>query len=348
MKMYQLGRTSIKVSNICLGSMTWGEQNTQAQGHAQLDYAVERGVNFIDSAELYPIPPKPETRGATEEIIGSWIKARKNRDKIVLATKIAGRFDGADWFRDGGVSPRQTKAQIDFAVERSLKALQTDYIDLYQIHWPDRLTEVFGFHTYKDLGETDMLPLEDILESLSRHVEAGRIRALGLSNESAWGTMKFLEISQKNNWPRMASIQNVYSLVSRRFDYSLAEIALREDIGLLAYSPLAQGYLTGKYQDGALPEGARKTLFKRLDRYEGEGAELAITACLDLAKELGVTPIELALKFTDSRPFVTSTIIGATTMSQLKDNIDAFDTVWTDEMEKAVHKFHVKYRSPCP
>ena len=348
MRTQTLGRTDIHVSNICLGSMTWGQQNTQEQGHEQLDYAFGRGVNFIDTAELYPIPPRAETRGATEEIIGTWMQARGNRKDVILASKVVGRFDAADWFRDGGAAPRQTKAQIDFAVARSLKALQTDYIDLYQIHWPDRLAQVFGFHTYKDLGEQDILPLEDILDALNRHVEAGRIRCLGLSNESAWGTMKFLHLADKNGWPRMAAIQNVYSLLSRRFDYDLAEISVRENIGLLAYSPLAQGYLTGKYQNGALPEGARKTLFGRLERYQGPGAQDAINDCLAMASDMGITPVQLALKFVDTRPFTTSTIIGATTTAQLKDNIDAFDIEWTPDMEKVAHKFHTRTRSPCP
>ncbi|PHR91822.1 MAG: aldo/keto reductase [Robiginitomaculum sp.] len=348
MRIRNLGRTDIKVSNICLGSMTWGEQNTQSEGHEQLDYALERGINFIDTAELYAIPPKPETQGSTETIIGTWLNARNNRDKVVIATKVVGRTDKGNWFRDGGISARQTKAQIDFAVERSLKNLQTDYIDLYQLHWPDREHEGFGFHTYIDPDLSDMTPLEDILEALSRHVDAGRIRAIGLSNESPWGTMKFLALAEKHGWPRMASIQNAYNLISRRFDYGLAEIAMREDVSLLAYSPLAQGYLTGKYENGALPEGARKTLFKRLDRYEKPWAAEAVTDCLALSKELGITPIQLALKFTDSRPFTTSTIIGATTMAQLKDDIDAFDLDWTDEIDAAVHELHVRLRSPCP
>ena len=348
MKTTKLGRTDIKVSKVCLGSMTWGQQNTEKEGHEQLDYALERGINFIDTAELYPIPPKPGTRGATEKIIGTWLAARGNRDKVVLATKVVGRWEGENWFRDDKKPARHTKAQIDFAVERSLKALQTDYIDLYQLHWPDRKREVFGFHSYREFGIDDMIPFEETLEALSRHVEAGRIRALGLSNESAWGAMKYLEMSEKHGWPRMASIQNVYSLLSRRFDYDLGEIAVREDIGLLAYSPLAQGFLTGKYRDGARPEGARNTLFGRMERYEGANAEAAIDACEDLANDLGITPVQLALKFVDTRPFTTSTIIGATKMDQLKTDIDAFDLEWTDEMEKAVHKLHVKYRSPCP
>ncbi|MCF6221100.1 MAG: aldo/keto reductase [Robiginitomaculum sp.] len=348
MEYTNLGRTDTKVSRVCLGTMTYGQQNTDAQAHAQLNYALERGVNFIDTAELYPIPPKPDTRGLTEKYIGTWLKNRSDRDKLVIATKVVGRMDGADWFRPEGAPPRHTKADIDFAVERSLKTLQTDYIDLYQLHWPDRPREVFGFHSFRDFGIDEMIPFEDTLEALARHVEKGNIRHLGLSNESAWGTMRYLALAEKNGWPRMASIQNVYSMVSRRFDYDLAEIAMREDIGLLAYSPLAQGFLTGKYRNGARPEGARNTLFGRMERYEGGDAETAIAASEDLAHELGITPVQLALKFTDSRAFTTATIIGATTMEQLKENIDAFDLDWTDEMDKAVHKFHVKYRSPCP
>jgi aryl-alcohol dehydrogenase-like predicted oxidoreductase len=353
MKFSNLGRTDTKVSRICLGTMTYGQQNTVTEAHAQLDYAVSRGINFIDTAELYPIPPKPDTRGLTEKYIGTWLKGRSDRDKLVIATKIVGRMANTDegsanWFRPNGAPPRQTKADIDFAVERSLKALQTDYIDLYQLHWPDRPREVFGFHSFQDFGIDDMIPFEDTLEALSRHVKKGNIRHLGLSNESAWGTMRFLALAEKHGWPRMASIQNVYSMVSRRFDYDLAEIAMREDIGLLAYSPLAQGFLTGKYKDGAEPAGSRKVLFGRMERYEGGAAAQAIAECEDLAKQFGITSVQLALKFIDSRPFTTATIIGATTSAQLAENIDAFEVEWSDEMNKAVHKFHVKYRSPCP
>ena len=344
----RLGKTDIKVSSICLGSMMWGSQCDEKEAHNQLDYARERGINFIDCAELYAIPPRAETRGASEEILGNWLHGRQDRDKLVIATKIVGRFDQATWMRPDGKPPRHTKAQIDFAVERSLKALKTDYIDLYQIHWPDRPREVFGFHTFRDFGIEDMIPLEETYEALSRHVEAGRIRALGLSNESPWGAMKFLHLSQTRGWPRMASIQNVYNLLSRRFDYGLAEIAMREDLGLLAYSPLAQGYLTGKYVKGALPENSRKKLYGRLDRYEADHAGEAIDACLALAKDLGLSPVQLAMKFVESREFLTSNIIGASSMEQLKENIDAHEFEWTKEMEKAVHKLHVKLRSPCP
>lgn len=342
-----LGRTGIKISNVCLGTMTWGQQNTQDEGFEQLDYALSRGVNFIDTAEMYAIPPKPETRGTTEIIIGNWIAARKNRDHIVLATKCAGRSPDGNWYRNDGQPSRHTAEQIEFALTRSLKSLQTDYVDLYQLHWPDREYRGFGFHSFRETGREET-PIEAILEALSKQVEKGRIRAIGLSNESPWGLMKFLSLAEKYNLPRVASMQNVYSLVSRRYDYGLAEISMREDVGLLAYSPLAQGYLTGKYQNGAMPENTRKTLFGRLGRYEGVGAEEALNAALEMAQDHGISPVELALKFCDSRPFCASTIIGATTMDQLKANIDAFDVPWTDELNKAVHKFHERYRSPCP
>lgn len=348
MEYTNLGRTDTKISRVCLGTMTYGQQNTVTEAHAQLDYAREHGVNFFDTAELYPIPPKPDTRGLTEKYIGTWLKGRSDRDKLVIATKIVGRMDGANWFRPKGTPPRQTKADIDFAVERSLKALQTDYIDLYQLHWPDRPREVFGFHSFRDFGIDDMIPFEDTLEALARHVEKGNIRHLGLSNESAWGVMRYLALAEQRGWPRMASIQNIYSMISRRFDYDLAEVAMREDVGLLAYSPLAQGFLTGKYRDGAKPAGARKTLFGRMERYEGGAAGEAIAECEDLARELGLTPVQLALKFVDSRVFTTATIIGATTRAQLAENIAAFDLDWSPEMDKAVHEFHTKYKSPCP
>ena len=340
-----LGRTDIKVTSACLGTMTWGEQNTESQAHEQLDYALSRGINFIDVAEMYPVPGRAETQGRTESYVGTWIKARKNRDKYVLATKVSGR-SGMTWTRDGDVPlTRHTPAQIDEAVEKSLKRLQTDYIDLYQLHWPDRAIPAFGFHAYQDYDAADMVPLEDILGALNRHVEKGNIRQIGLSNESAWGTMKFLSLAEKNGWPRMATNQCVYSLIARRFDYDRAEIAMRENVGLLAYSPLAMGLLSGKYDDGARPEGTRWDLFPNfLGRYAL--AEEAFKDCNKTARELGLTPAQFALKFVDSRGFVTSTIFGATSMTQLKENIDAFDIKWTNDMETESRRLHKKYRAP--
>ncbi len=341
-----LGRTGLSVSSIGLGTMTWGQQNTEDEGHAQMDYAVECGINFFDTAELYAVPPKAETQGATETIIGTWFKARKNRDKIILATKITGRSP-MNWFRKDGGKTRLNAAQIDEAVEGSLRRLQTDYIDLYQLHWPDRKLSLFGGHGFADYP-VDFTPFEIILEALDRHVQKGNIRHIGVSNETAWGLMRYLAEAEKRGLPRMASIQNAYHLINRTFETGLAEVAMREEVGLLAYSPLGQGTLTGKYLNGARPEGARGTLFGRLERYQGPGAEEAINDCVTCARDHGLSPVQLALKFCDTRPFVTSTLIGATSMDQLKENIAAFDTSWSDDLEKAVNDLHAKHRSPCP
>lgn len=348
MDMRPLGRTGMTVSSVCLGTMTWGNQNTQDEAHAQLDYALERGINFIDAAEMYPVPGDPNTQGRTEAYIGNWHKARGNRDDFIIASKVIGR-SGMTYARDNADEVRHTPAQITEALEKSLARLQTDHIDLYQLHWPDRPFpgSGFGYHSYHDYDADDMVALEDILECLNRHVEAGKIRAVGLSNESSWGAMKFLAIAESRGWVRPASIQNAYSLVSRRYDYGLAEVSCREDIGLLAYSPLAQGYLTGKYRDG-IPKNSRKDLFGNfLGRYEAHNGVEAVNACLDAAKELGLTGTQFALKFVESRDFVTSNIIGATSLEQLKDNIDAHDITWTDAMEKAADTIHRRYRSPA-
>lgn len=347
-EMRELGRTGIKVTSCCLGTMTWGEQNTEAEGHAQMDLAVEHGINFFDTAELYAIPPRPETQGRTEEIIGSWFKARGLRDRIVLATKIVGRSD-MTWHRDNEVKLcRQTKDQIDRAVESSLRRLQTDYIDLYQMHWPDRPAPIFGGRLRPEDYEKPYEPFEDILDHLNRHVQAGRIRHIGVSNETPYGVMRFLAESEARGLPRLQSIQNVYNLVSRKFEEGLDEIALRENVGLLAYSPLAQGYLTGKYRDGALPEGSRKQLFNRLQRYESPQGLRAIERYLDLAARFGVDPAQLAIRFCDTRPFTTSTIIGATSMDQLSTCIDAFELAWTEDFDKEIDAIHADQPSPCP
>lgn len=350
MQYSKLGRTGLDVSRVCLGTMTWGSQNSEAEAHAQMDYALERGVNFWDTAEMYASPPTRETQGSTERYIGTWLAKSGKRDKIVLASKVAGRgaaFGGLDWLRADGAVPRQTKAQIDEAVAGSLKRLQTDYIDLYQLHRPDRPIRTFGGMTFKDY-EQDYESFQAILEALDGHVKAGRIRAIGVSNEFPWGVMRFLAESEQRGLPRIASIQNAYHLANRVFEFGLAEIAMREEVGLLAYSPLGQGVLTGKYLDGALPAGTRKTLYNRLQRYEGPGAEEAVRAYVGLARDHGLDPAQLALKFVDSRPFVTATIIGATSMEQLKTDIDAFDLTWTDELEKAVTAIHISRPNPCP
>jgi len=344
MEFRQLGRTDIKVSSICLGTMTWGQQNTEEQAHEQLDYAISRGINFIDTAEMYAIPGSAETQGRTESYIGSWIAARKNRDKFILATKITGR-SGMFWTRDNDEITRHTPAQIDEAVEKSLRRLQTDYIDLYQLHWPDRAMPAFGYHSYRDYDAEEMVPLEDILGTLSRHVEKGNIRHIGISNETAWATMKYLDLSEKHNWPRIVSNQCVYSLIARRYDYGLAEITMREDVGLLAYSPLAMGLLTGKYDGGTSPKGSRGDLFSGAVGTYWD-AEEAWRDCNKTARELGITPTQFALKFVESREFVTSNIIGATKMEQLIENIDAHDITWTKDMERQAHRLHKTYRCP--
>ena len=350
MERRRLGRTDLTVPVICLGTMTWGQQNTEAEGHEQLDYAFAHGIDFLDTAEMYAIPPKPETQGRTEEIIGTWLKARGNRSKVIVATKVAGRSD-MGWMRDAGTPARLIKAHVDEAVAKSLKRLQTDYIDLYQVHWPERRVPNFGSNPmiWRDPGrDADEAPIEATLEALEAHVRAGRIRHLGLSNETAWGTMKWLAAADKAGAPRVQSIQNAYSLVNRIFEVNLAEVAAREDVGLLAYSPLAQGYLTGKYRAGALPEGARKTLFNRLQRYEKPGADEAFEAYFALAAELGVSPPVLALAFVNTRPFLTSNIIGATTMAQLKENLSSLDFAITPEIEAAIDAIHLKFANPCP
>jgi aryl-alcohol dehydrogenase-like predicted oxidoreductase len=344
-----LGRSGIEVSAVCLGTMTWGEQNTEAEGHAQMDYALERGVNFLDAAELYPIPPKAETQGRTEAIIGSWLKARPGvRDKVVIASKVCGRGENT-WFRDDGAPTELSRRQIEEAVDKSLRRLGTDRIDLYQLHWPDRAVGAFGSNpTIFRAVEGPENPIPAILDALDGLVKAGKVRAVGLSNESAWGTMRFLAESDARGLPRVQSVQNAYSLLNRTFEIGLGEVAMREDVGLLAYSPLAQGYLTGKYQEGARPQGSRKQLFDRLQRYEKPEAAAPLAAYLDLARRSGLDPAAMALAFVHARPFVTATIIGATTMAQLKDNLDAFEKPLPAEVTEAIDAIHLRHQNPCP
>ncbi|HYF54943.1 MAG TPA: aldo/keto reductase [Salinarimonas sp.] len=343
-----LGRTGLTVSAICLGTMTWGEQNTEAEGHAQMDMALDRGVTFFDTAELYPIPPKRETQGRTESTIGTWFRSRGTRDRVILATKVCGRGQN-DWFRDDGSPTELSRRQIEEAVDKSLKRLQTDYIDLYQLHWPDRPVPQFGSNpTVFRRVEGPEHPIPEILEVLGDLVKAGKIRHVGLSNESPWGVMSFLRASESRGLPRVASIQNAYSLVNRTFEGGLAEIALREDVGLLAYSPLAQGYLTGKYAGGALPKGSRKQLFDRLQRYETPGAAPAIDAYVALAREAGLDPAQMALAFVTSRAFVTSNIIGATSLAQLETALDSTGVTLTPDLEARIDAIHLRHTNPCP
>jgi aryl-alcohol dehydrogenase-like predicted oxidoreductase len=349
MEYRKLGLTDLSVSAICLGSMTWGQQNTEAEGHEQLDYAVSRGVNFIDTAEIYSIPPRPETQGSTERIIGSWLARRKNRDKMIIATKVAGR-DEARWLREDGAGTVLDRRNIHYAIEGSLKRLQTDYVDLYQLHWPDRSLPLWGAGgtIYRRPSKRAEVPIEETLDALSDLVKAGKVRHVGLSNETPWGVARFLRAAELGHGPRVVSIQNAYNLINRTFETGLAEFAERDAVGLLAYSPLAQGYLTGKYQRGARPPGARTTLFERAQRYEKPGVETAIDAYLALATALGADPSQLAIAYVTSRPFVTSNIIGATTMAQLKTDLDSIDLKITPEIEARIDEIHQLHSNPAP
>ncbi len=346
MEYRKLGRTDIDVSAICLGTMTWGEQNTQAEGFEQMDYALERGVNFFDTAELYAIPPKAETAGATETIIGNYFKDRNNRDKVILASKVVGRT-AMNWFREDGKPAELNRANMEEAINGSLRRLQTDYIDLYQLHWPDRPVNSFGSQIYTHQGD-EINSIESILEVLQDFVKAGKIRHIGLSNENPWGTAQFLNLAENKGLPRVQSIQNAYNLLNRIYEYGLSEFSHRDDIGLLAYSPLAQGMLTGKYLDGGKPANSRGVLFGRLERYQTPNAEVAIRKYVQIAKNFGLDASQLANQFVTTRPFVTSNIIGATTMEQLKIALDSTEVKLTDEIIAEIEQVHLWHTNPCP
>ncbi|WP_434054842.1 MAG: aldo/keto reductase [Roseibium sp.] len=350
MEKRRLGRTDMHVSALCLGTMTFGEQNTEAEGHAQMDYAVDHGINFFDAAELYPIPANRETQGRTERIIGTWFERTGRRDKVIMATKVVGRTV-MDWFRENGQTGELSRKQIEFAVDRSLNNLKTDYIDLYQIHWPDRNVSGFGSNParWKDAEPVENEnSIQSTLEIMGDLVKAGKIRAVGVSNESSWGTMRYLAASELYDVPRIASIQNAYSMVNRTFETGLAEIARREDVGLLAYSSLAQGYLTGKYRNGALPGGARKTLFNKMQRYEHPRTFEAVDAYFNLAQAAGLDPAQMALAFAKSRSFMTSVIIGATRMDQLETDIAAADLVLSDDVLSKIDTIHQEFGNTAP
>lgn len=342
-----LGCTNIEVSALCLGSMTWGEQNSAAEAHEQIDYALDQGINFIDTAEMYPVPPRAETQGRSEQCIGSWLAATGKRDQIVLAGKVSGR-SSMDWFRADGEPTRLTPQQIRSALEASLRRLQTDYIDLYQLHWPDRRTNFFGKRDYQPAVDDEAVALEDSLGELGRLVEEGKIRHIGLSNETAWGVMHSVARAEYRDLPRIVSIQNPYNLLNRTFEIALAECVEREDIGLLAYSPLAFGVLTGKYLHGARPEHARLTLWERFARYSSERGMAAAAHYIALAEKNGFSPAQMALAFVISRRFVTSTVIGATTIDQLRNGIASIDVTLTDEMLDHIDKIHADDNNPCP
>ncbi len=346
MKYTNLPNTDIKVSKICLGTMTWGNQNTEADGFEQMNYALEQGVNFFDTAELYSVPATPETFGATEKIIGNWFKKTGNRDKVILASKIAGGGDYTKHIRTGGL----TKQNLIEAVEGSLKRLQTDYIDLYQLHWPNRGVNIFGVRDFPlNTAENEVENYLEILETLNQIIKEGKIRQIGLSNETPWGTMKYLQTSEEKNLPRMITVQNSYSLIHRGYEIGMSEVSLRENIGLLAYSPLAQGVLSGKYLKGNKPEGARGTLFPRfIARYMGEGSLKAVEAYEKVAEKHGITLSELSLAFINQLSFVTSNIIGATKMDQLKENINSIHIELSKEALADIEAIHAEIPNPAP
>jgi len=339
-----LGRTGLDVSAICLGTMTWGKQNTEAEAHAQLDYALDHGITFIDTAEMYAIPPSAETYGTTETYIGTWLKARGTRDRVILATKVVG--PGFDFVRDG--DPRLDRKNIVQAVDDSLRRLRTDHIDLYQLHWPDRSTNMFGRLGFRLNPAERMTDPAETLAVLDELVRSGKIRHVGLSNETPWGLMRFLHLAETRGWPRMASIQNPYSLLNRTFEVGLAECAIREDCGLLAYAPLGAGTLTGKYLDGARPPGARMTLFPGMTRYATGPGLRAIPRYVDIARRHGLDPAQMAIAFCLGRPFMTSVIIGATTMDQLAADIAAAGVALPEPVLEEIEAVHTEIPNPCP
>jgi aryl-alcohol dehydrogenase-like predicted oxidoreductase len=346
MKFKKLGYTNIDVSLICLGTMNMGEQNTQEEGFEQMDYSFEKGVNFFDTAEVYAVPPRQETYGKTEEIIGNWFIKSKKREKIILATKMVG--PGVEWIRNGGGN--YTEKNIAIAIDGSLKRLQTDYIDLYQLHWPERNTNYFGKRNYEhDSDEGKWNDLESVLKALKKFVDQGKIKYIGISNETPWGLSKFLEIAEQLNLPRIVSVQNPYNLLNRAYDIGMSEISCREKVGLLAYSPLAIGYLSGKYRDNQIPKNSRIGLFGDFwTRYKEDNAKKAVDDYYKLAKENGLTLTQMSLAFVNSRPFMTSNIIGATTMEQLKENIGTADIELSDEIIEKINLIHSNNPNPTP
>lgn len=342
----KLGRTDIDVSLICLGTMTWGKQNTPAQAFEQMDYAVSQGVNFFDTAELYAIPPTAETFGSTEKIIGEWLKSRGSRDQIVLTSKIAG--PGEDWIpyiRDGRT--RFNRKHIATALDDSLRRLQTDYLDIYQLHWPERQTNFFGQLGFEP-SDDEFTPVLETLEALNEQVQAGKIRYIGLSNETPWGVMEFLTMAERHQLPHVVSVQNPYSLLNRSYEVGLAEVSWREQAGLLAYSPLGFGVLSGKYLAGARPEGARLSLYEDYTRYSSETAIAATEKYVALARIHQLDPAQMALAYVNTRPFLTSTIIGATTLEQLRSNIDSINVTLSDEVVEGIEAIHNEHPNPSP
>ncbi len=345
MKFREIPHTDLSVSLIGLGTMTWGEQNTESEGHAQMDYALERGINLFDTAEMYPVPPRAETCHETERIMGTWFAARGTRDKVILATKVVGPGPHVTHVRDGN---RLNRAHITAAVEGSLRRLQTDRIDLYQLHWPDRPVPLFGTRDYSPPKTADAVPIEETLGVLWALMDQGKIRHIGLSNETPWGTMRFLELARIGKFPRMVTIQNSYNLLNRTFDGGLSEICHEEGIRLLAYSPLAFGRLSGKYRGGKKPEGARLSIWERFARYNGPNSDAAIEEYARIADEAGLDLAQMSLAWINQRPHVASNLIGATNMEQLKSNIDSVDLELSGDVLNAIELVHQRFPNPCP
>ena len=345
MKFKKLGNTNLNVSLICLGTMTWGTQNSEKEAFEQMDYSFEQGVNFFDTAELYSVPPTAESYGKTEKIIGNWFKKKKNREKIILASKVAG--PGCEWIRGGGNNFTEVKMQS--AIDDSLKRLQTDYIDLYQLHWPERFTNCFGRREFVFReNEREWNDFLSILQALEKFIKSGKIRYIGVSNETPYGLSKYLELSSKKNLPRMMSVQNPYSLVNRTYEIGMSEISIREKCGLLVYYPLAAGALSGKYRNGKMPKNSRLALFKGWERMINPLAMKAYDEYHNLAKESNLSMVQLAQAFVNSRPFVTSNIIGATTMEQLKENINSIEIELNDEIMEKINLIHNENPNPSP
>lgn len=344
MNFRRLGNSEINVSAICLGTMTFGQQNTESDAHAQLDYAVSQGINFIDVAEMYPVPPRAETYGLTEAYVGTWLR-KQQRDRLYIATKAAGPSRGLGWIRGG---PALNRKHITAALDESLRRLQTDYVDLYQLHWPERNVPMFGGYAFDPTNEHDATPIHEQLEALANLVRAGKVRYIGLSNEHPWGVMEFLRLAREHGLPRLVSIQNAYNLLNRVYDYGLAETCFREHVSLLAYSPLAFSYLSGKYIANPQAKG-RITLFPSFgQRYSKPNVNAAVEHYAGIAKKHALTPVQLALSWTYHRWCVTSTIIGVTTLDQLRENIMAWDVPLTEVARSDIEAAHLRYTNPAP
>lgn len=344
-----LGNTDIKISAIALGTMTWGEQNSEAEAHSQLDLAIDYGVNLIDTAEMYPVPPRAETQGSSERHLGSWLKNSGRRERVLIATKAAGpaRMPHQPRHIRDGIN-HFDRQSLTMALHESLGRLQTDYIDLYQLHWPDRSLNIFGKLNYTHVPQEESVPIEETLSVLADFVRSGKVRHIGVSNESPWGVARFLRAAEKLDLPRIVSIQNPYNLLNRTFEIGLAEFALREQVGLLAYSPLAFGVLSGKYLHGVRPDGARLTLFDRFSRYNNPQAQIAAQQYVGLARRHGLDPAHLALAFVNSRPFVTSNIIGATTLAQLQSNLRSVHLTLNEQILDEIEAIHTRQPNPAP